>query len=410
MPSSATARLLDVTRLLSSVGRGPITGVDRVEFAYLRAVLAETEPVFFLARTAFGFLLLDRKAAPVLQRALAESSLRPSKGVFRYLRDPKWKVTNALRRHAVARSLPSGLGGMLRKHLPSGTCYVNVGHSNLETASLAAIRSVPGLRITVMVHDTIPLDFPQYSRAGVQETFEAKLRATQKYADLVLYNSRQTQLDAERWFGKWGAVPAGMAAHLGIEVMTPKSSLIPPDLPLDRPYFVALGTIEPRKNHAFLLEIWRRFSTTMDPGEIPYLFVIGNRGWHNLDVFTQLDTAPFMRRTVFEVANLPDEGVAAVLEGAAGLLFPSIAEGFGLPPIEAAALGVNVVCNDLPIYKEILGNIPVYGSVNDRYLWETIIVDLARKARRGKQREGLAITGPCLPTWENHFNLVLKVT
>ena len=59
----------------------------------------------------------------------------------------------------------------------------------------------------------------------------------------------------------------------------------------------------------------------------------------------------------------------AVLKGASGFLFPSHAEGFGLPPVEAAALGVPILSNDLPVIREILGDIPVYASVSDRYLW-----------------------------------------
>jgi glycosyltransferase involved in cell wall biosynthesis len=98
------------------------------------------------------------------------------------------------------------------------------------------------------------------------------------------------------------------------------------------------------------------------------------------------------------------------LQGAAGALFPSLAEGYGLPPIEAAALGVPVICNDLPVYREILGDIPVYASVLDRYLWRTTINDLT-KDQRAEQQTNLT-RKPLItrPNWKNHFNLVLKVT
>lgn len=410
MTGSAAARILDVTRLLAGVGRGRMTGVDRVEFAYLRAFLAETEPLFLLARTRFGFLLLDRTAGAVLQDALGECGERPATGWFRFLRDPKWKVTHALRKRAVARSTHWRLGGMLKRAVPAGTRYISVGHSNLNEEVLAAVRAIPGGQISVMIHDTIPLDYPEFTRAGVTEEFRQKMQATARYADLVIYNSKETRRDAERWFGHHGTIPEGITAHLGIEVMSANAALIPPELPLDRPYFVYVGTIEPRKNHALLLDVWTTFEATMAPADIPRLFILGKRGWNNEDVFHRLDTLPFMGRTVFEVPNLPDAAVAALLSGAAGALFPSFAEGFGLPPIEAVAAGVPVICGDLCVYREILGNIPVYAEVNDRYLWETIVRDFAKKKRAVKQPDLKARSAPDLPTWENHFNLLLKMT
>lgn len=410
MKSSVPARVLDVTRLLSSVGRGRMTGVDRVEFAYLRAFLAETEPLFLLVRTPFGFLVLDRSAGPVLQSALATPEERPAAGWFRFLRDPKWKVTRALRRHAVARSVHRRLGAMLRRTVPKGTRYINVGHSNLNDKVLAAVRSVPDCQIAVMIHDTIPLDYPEFTRAGVTDQFQKKMQATARYADLVIYNSGETRHNAERWFGTWGPVPKGVTAHLGIEKIAPDAALIPSELPLDRPYFVCVGTIEPRKNHALLLDLWAALDATMDQADIPRLFILGKRGWNNEAVFRRLETEPFIGRTVFEVPNLADAAVSALLLRSAGSLFPSFAEGFGLPPIEAVAAGVPVICGTLPIYREVLGNIPVYAEVNDRYLWETIVQEFAIKKRAVKQPELEARAAPDLPTWEKHFNLLLKLT
>jgi len=71
-------------------------------------------------------------------------------------------------------------------------------------------------------------------------------------------------------------------------------------------------------------------------------------------------------------------------------------------------LGTPVVATDLPVYRETLGNNPVYAPVDDRYSWMQQILDLARAERKDvKAAQGASLK---LPTWQDHFNLVLKVT
>jgi glycosyltransferase involved in cell wall biosynthesis len=71
--------------------------------------------------------------------------------------------------------------------------------------------------------------------------------------------------------------------------------------------------------------------------------------------------------------------------------------------MEAAALGTPVVCNDLPIYRETLENIPVYANVNDRYLWIRTIDHLA-KDPEGRGGQASEFTPP---SWEAHFKVAL---
>jgi glycosyltransferase involved in cell wall biosynthesis len=87
---------------------------------------------------------------------------------------------------------------------------------------------------------------------------------------------------------------------------------------------------------------------------------------------------------------------------------PSFAEGFGLPPAEALALGTPVIANDLPVYHEVLGNNPVYVPVANMYSWAEKIIELAQADR--KERKAAVGEASWLPTWQEHFNLVLKVT
>src|SRR6056297_3827038 len=120
----------------------------------------------------------------------------------------------------------------------------------------------------------------------------------------------------------------------------------------------------------------------------------------NKPVFDRLDARP---RNVHELSDLDDSAMWALLEKSNGLLFPSRAEGFGYPAIEAAALNVPVICNSLPIFKEVLDAYPIYAAESDRYAWANKIKQLAQR-RRDQGGEQYSETGFQAPTWQAHFN------
>jgi glycosyltransferase involved in cell wall biosynthesis len=170
--------------------------------------------------------------------------------------------------------------------------------------------------------------------------------------------------------------------------------------------FACVGTIEPRKNHALLLDIWDAFAG--DP-EAPMLVIAGARGWRNEAVFERLDARP---AGVIEAPGLSDGALAALVAGAEGLLFPTLAEGFGLPPVEALALGTPVICSDLPVLHEVLGKSSIYASVDDMYLWKQSILQIAGQVgaeTASVSNRAVSIGEFKRPTWAAHFNLVLKV-
>ena len=168
------------------------------------------------------------------------------------------------------------------------------------------------------------------------------------------------------------------------------------------PYFIAVGTIEPRKRYDLLLDVWDEL---VDHGP-PRLYVCGVRGWKNENVFQRLDKHND-GSAIYELNELGDRELLALMQNAVALLFPSDAEGFGLPAVEAAAMGVPVICQDLPVFREILGDIPVYVKGSDRYLWKNIIECLIHDQTLGAKTVTEQKFAP--PTWEEHFNIVLKL-
>jgi glycosyltransferase involved in cell wall biosynthesis len=172
----------------------------------------------------------------------------------------------------------------------------------------------------------------------------------------------------------------------------------------DRPYFVVLGTIEPRKNHLLLLNLWTRLASVV--AEPPRLLVIGARGWENEQVVDLLERSRRLRGLVEEHNGLSDAEVGALLCDARALLLPSFAEGFGLPLAEALASGIPVICSDIPVFREVGRDAPEYHDPLDLQGWSQAVVEYSRpdSMRRASQMQRLAQwRAPC---WNDHFSAV----
>jgi glycosyltransferase involved in cell wall biosynthesis len=119
--------------------------------------------------------------------------------------------------------------------------------------------------------------------------------------------------------------------------------------PIEEPYLLVVGTVEPRKNHRLLLTAWRTL-----PSPRPRLVVVGRRGWECDDIVADLQRAVRDEGALW-IEYADDAAVFAFLANALALVYPSRLEGFGFPPLEAMALGTPVVAGDTPALREVLG-------------------------------------------------------
>ena len=369
--------LLDLTRTVNRADRAP-SGIDRVERAYARHILGTGRPVLGTVRREAGYSVLSEAQVRDVMR-LSEA------GGWASGARPQDRGRATLRRLG-ARFVPRPLWGLwLRRRVRGGT-YLALSHTGFDAAGLAAMGRA-GMRRLAMVHDTIPLDLPEAQTPASRARFEAMLGALSAHSDHLIYNSAASEAAARPHLARMGRVPPGTVARLGVEPPEARPGEVEGGMP-PAPYVLALGTIEPRKNIGFLLDLWERGA----PGT---LVIAGRRGWMSEALFSRLDAGP---ERVREIASPSDGAVGALLRGAAGLLMPSAAEGFGLPAAEAAALGLRVLCNDLPVYREFLGKTGVYADLSDPYAWiRTIETWAARPGRNPPMR---------LPGWAEHFETV----
>src|SRR6266481_9868874 len=121
-----------------------------------------------------------------------------------------------------------------------------------------------------------------------------------------------------------------------------------------QPYFLVCGTIEPRKNHLLLLNLWREFGRSL--GSLaPKLILAGARGWENENILDMLERCPQIRDHVIEAPGLSTPSLKRLIDNARAVLMPSFAEGYGLPVAEALTAGAPVLASDLPSLRAMNG-------------------------------------------------------
>ena len=397
-PASGEAEvILDLSRLLSRVLHPTPTGVDRVEMAYARGLMATIpERLSFAAVHPTGFY--GRLPTTAVERFLDATERR-------WQEHGRGEEGRSLRPFA-ARALLA-----LRPRLPRPKrgghtrLYVQASPNNLiNPGRVGSILRREDARFVCLVHDLIPMQFPEYARPGGAALHRRRMQTVVTLADGIVANSHATLAALMPLIERSGRAPELRVAHLGTEPFT-----APPPPPGDRPYFVCVGTIEPRKNHLLLLHLWRRMAEAHGPGAIPKLVLIGRRGWENEQVVDLLERCPALVGCVEEHGGLPDRQVQALIAGARALLLPSFAEGYGMPVTEALALGVPVLCSDLPALREAGGTVPDFLDPLDGPSWERAIGELATEgsARARAQLERLAGWQP--PQWRDHLAILLEL-
>lgn len=386
--------ILDISRLMSRIRHSTPSGVDRVEMAYARGLLRlyGEDLVFAAVHPTGRYGRLDRTVALSYLDEL----------------EHRWSHEDG---QTGQRSIPSILPWMVRllpQRPPKATgrpVYVQVSpHHLINRAQVERILVAENARFLCMVHDLIPIEYPEYARPNGADLHHRRMETVAACADAVIVNSAATGRSLQPWLNRSSRTVAVHVGLLGTESIAPASAAEP--LP-DRPFFVCLGTIEPRKNHLLLLNLWRQFAETMPAAEIPALVVIGRRGWENEQVLDMLDRCPALEDTVIEIAGCSDQRLGTLLRNARALLMPSFTEGFGMPIAEALSVGTPVICSNIAAHQEVGVAAPDYADPLDGPRWRALITDFAQKGPHW-QAQMARLPAWHAPNWEDHMQVAAK--
>ena len=205
----------------------------------------------------------------------------------------------------------------------------------------------------VTIHDVSFLRYPETTEKGNLAYLTAKIHATCRKADAIITDSEFSASEIETLLG----VPREKIhpVHLGLSlgVFSPSTASKSGELirlGLEKSYLLCVGTLEPRKNYPFLIDVFEQL-TDYD-GD---LVIAGMPGWKYEPILDRIKNSPCADRIRY-LEYVEDDQLAALYSGADLFVFPSIYEGFGFPPLEAMMGGTAVVSSAAASLPEVLGD------------------------------------------------------
>lgn len=205
-----------------------------------------------------------------------------------------------------------------------------------------------GRSLVVTVHDTVPWTHPEtLTRHGAAWHRKMISRLTHRASAVVVPTAAVATDLAEHSPGSARVQVIGHGVPESIAVLPADADAIADRLDLPPRYVLAVGTLEPRKGIDVLIEAMGR----AEAPDLP-LLIVGPPGWGDVDVQRLAYRSPERVRSLGWVT---DEELAVVLHRATVFAAPSLAEGFGLPLLEAMAAGVPTVHSDAPALVEVAG-------------------------------------------------------
>jgi len=209
--------------------------------------------------------------------------------------------------------------------------------------------------IVLTLYDLTTLLFPQHHTLLNRLYSRLALPLMVRRASAVIAISESTARDAIRLLG----VPAERLHVVWIGVdhtrFTPRDPAVARQrvreaLNIEPPYILSVGTLEPRKNLSTLLAAYATLERSA-----PRLVLAGARGWHAQALAAQVQ-APALRDRVVLPGYVPDDLLPDMYAGAECFVYPSLYEGFGLPPLEALACGTPVITSTTSSLPEVVGD------------------------------------------------------
>ncbi|MDO7843692.1 glycosyltransferase family 4 protein [Sphingomonas immobilis] len=394
---SATAHRIiayDVMRLF--IGPSFLTprGIDRVDLALARHIFGDesSRNIGILPTPAgvYAFSSIQvRRLLAHLQELWAEDGDAASDPQLQSLLDkiarrpeaakPGPSVSSLAFRDKVRRMLhmlrATGLfpGRFAGRMVPPNSVYLNVGQLGLAMPSFFnwLVRR-PDITRAMMLHDAIPIDYPHLVGEKAPMHHRQMIRTAAEHADCLIFNSAYTRDSVTavmRGIGR--TCPPALVRSLPLPAAFVDVETCVAELCGTR-YFLAVSTIEPRKNFALLLCVWQRFVATLGSAA-PHLVIVGSPGKDADTILAPLRSSPGLASFVHHVVGLSSPALASLSLGAAGMLCPSFAEGFGLPLLEASAMDVPVIATDIPAHREVATPATILLPPDDVEAWARAI-------------------------------------
>lgn len=379
--------VFDLLRLfLSASATGP-RGIDRVDLAYARFLFA-TWPgdCVGLLPTPWGLRLYDRRRVlrglDALEALWRERSVGPDAAFAHVVRRLSGAICRPPARRPAGQTLraaPSlahlllatglAVGTPVIRAAAQGAIYLNVGQLGWAAPWMVRwLRHRPDVRAVFLLHDAIPIERPDLVTPLGSTTHRRMMEVAARHATALIFTTQAAGDSVLRLLQPYGR-PLPMTTSLHLPVAPSFLASVRPDPALaEYGYFVVVGAIEPRKNLLMLLNVWSELLRRRGR-QAPRLVVAGSPARGGRPILGQLQACGILQDHVIVASGLSSPSLRQLVANARAVLMPSLAEGFGLPIVEALTVGTPVLASDLAAHREVGGALAVYLDPTDEAGW-----------------------------------------
>lgn len=244
---------------------------------------------------------------------------------------------------------------LLQTNLPAKFLYpaeIDVFHSPFFSG--IAKNGFPKQIVTL--HDMVFAKFPEHRGQKLSDYYFLRTKTAVENCAKIIVPSASTKKDVASTFdinpNKIVVIPEGVSGDFKLIKNRAKiKEVVGKYLPPDSKYILSVGTIEPRKNLVRLLRAYAQL-----PHEIKSqykLVLIGKKGWNNAEFNRTIESMNLAGKIIL-TGYVSDEDLPYLYNGASVFCYPSLYEGFGLPPLEAMACGVPVITSNTSSLPEVV--------------------------------------------------------
>ncbi len=217
-----------------------------------------------------------------------------------------------------------------------------------------------------LIYDIILINNTGFFELATVKKFNKSFNNVVKYADHIITISKSEKKIIENHLKSLNTKKNIEYFYLGSNINNSNDMPIRDSLKKfrDKKYFLTVGTIEPRKNLGFVLDVFEQYA--WNNGLDKSVVICGKVGWKMRRLINRIENSSYLNDKLFMFNDLNDSELDFLYGHAHALIFASEREGFGLPLVEAINKGLPVIASDIDIFREVGGNYPVYFKLNDK--------------------------------------------
>ena len=271
----------------------------------------------------------------------------------------------------------------------------------------------PGVKgkVVTMIYDMVYKVYPETMNTRTRVMLNLSMKNSCKRADIIVTISQFSKNEIMKFLNVPSEKIVVMPCGVDLKLYRPDYSMedvhrVKSKYRVEGEYLLYLGTLEPRKNIERLVKAYHILKQHIT--DIPKLVIAGHTGWQYDSIFKEVSILNMHNNVIFtgyiDAADSP-----VLMKGATLFVFPSLYEGFGMPPLEAMACGTPVVTSNVASLPEVVGDaallVDPYSVEAIAGAMERLIMD--ESLRSEVSQKGLARAK--LYTWENSASIIMDV-